>query len=392
MGLVIIRHVQPLIHCVHMKRLLLLVLLSIIIFPVTAFAQEVKTVPVEALPPGQVAPAEIETIEIKAKITEIIEKYDIDGDFQAKFLAEADGKVYTVDTGEGYTKGLRYDLHEGQKVFLQVILSDGEISQVFLVDVWRIPALVLMFALFSVVILIVGRLRGLFALIGLLVTVGILFLFIFPSILAGHDAVLITVIGGIVILGVNMAFSHGLNRRTLAAYASTVIGLFLAWLFGSVFVDYSSLSGLASEEVIFLSFEMGDLILPQGLLLAGVILGAIGVLDDIAITQTEAVQEIRAADAKLSSKELYHRAMRIGRHHIASTVNTLVLAYVAVAMPLFLLFLIAPEIDFIRFINEELVAEEIVRTLAGTMALVLTVPISTFMAVRFGGSKECEHK
>ena len=116
-------------------------------------------------------------------------------------------------------------------------------------------------------------------------------------------------------------------------------------------------------------------------ILGGIILGAVGVLDDIAITQQETVFEIGSADPSLDKKELFKRAMNVGRHHIASVINTLVLAYVGVALPLFLIFMMNDTISITRFLNEEFVAEEIIRTLAGTSALILTVPIATWFAI-----------
>lgn len=127
--------------------------------------------------------------------------------------------------------------------------------------------------------------------------------------------------------------------------------------------------------------------MPAGLLLAGIILGAVGVLDDIAITQTETVAELHEANPKLSSSELFKRGMQVGRHHIASVVNTLVLTYAGVALPIFLLFALREDMGFMRLLNEEMIAEELVRTLAGTAALILLVPISTWFATRIYNNK-----
>ena len=326
---------------------------------------------------------EFQSEEVKARILEIVSTSEIEGIRQALFTAESEsGEQFIVNTRESLVEGLRYNIAAGDVVFLQILRSTetGEVSAAYLADVRRTTALLWMVILFAALIVAVGWIRGLLSLLGLAVTLLVLFLFIFPQILNGADAVLVTIIGSIVILGVNMHLSHGFNRSTLLAYASTIAGLVLVYVFASFFVGVADLSGLASEESILLFFHQQEVIIPAGILLAGIILGAVGVLDDIAVTQGETVVELMKANPSLDRRELFVRAMRIGRHHIASTVNTLVLAYVGVAMPLILLFLITPEIDAIRFLNEELVAEEIVRTLAGTMALVLTVPISTLFA------------
>lgn len=326
---------------------------------------------------------QFESEQVTAHVTEIVSDSEIDGIRQMLFKAESEeGEEFSINTQESFTEGLRYNIKVGDVVYLEVIreADSGDVTAAFLANVRRTSSLAWMAVLFCLLIVAVGWLRGLSSLLGLAVTFGVLFLFIFPQIIHGADAVLVTIIGSVVILAVNMHLSHGFNRGTLLAFCSTVVGLALAYVLAKIFVGVADLSGLASEEAILLYFHSEQVIVPSGILLAGIILGAVGVLDDIAVTQGEAVAELEKANPDLDRKELFIRAMRLGRHHIASTVNTLVLAYAGVAMPLLLLFMITPEIDLLRFINEEPVAEEIVRTLAGTMALVLTVPIATLFA------------
>lgn len=323
---------------------------------------------------------EVESKEVVAVVQSILVDEEVDGQRQMQFVAEADSQRYTINTADSYVEGLRYNIKEGDKIYVQVIEADGELIGAFLVDVVRTSRLMWLALFFAVVVIAVGLWRGAASLLGLLITFAVLFLVVFPSIIAGRDPVLMTVIGSIIILAVNMHLSHGFNKRTVYAYSSTIIGLILAYVFATVFVGFTNLSGLASEEAALLFFQGEYVNWPQGILLAGIILGAVGVLDDIAITQSEVVSELKEADEKLSRKELFTRAMKIGRHHIASTINTLVLAYAGVAMPLLLLFMITQGVTPLRFLNEEPVAEEIVRTLAGTMALILTVPISTWLA------------
>lgn len=328
--------------------------------------------------------------EVLAKVIEIVSESEVDGIAHALFRVQVDsGEEFLINTQESRVEGLRYKIKEGDHVFLQVIRNrdSGETMSVFLIDVKRTSALYWMIGLFIALVLLIGRWRGLAALFGIGVTIAILFGFIFPLILGGSDPVLVTVIGGITILAVNMHLSHGFNKGTLLAFLSTVIGLALVAVFAYVFVGISHLSGLASEEAVLLYFFDTDLIVPKGILLAGIILGAVGVLDDIAVTQSETVHELKKVNPDLSRSELFVAAMRVGRHHIASTVNTLVLAYAGVAVPLILLFLVTPEINAARFLNEEAVFEEIVRTIAGTMGLILTVPLATWLAT-FGSSHD----
>lgn len=323
---------------------------------------------------------EVESREVRAEVVSIESEEEVDGIQQMIFIAEVDGQQYRINTAESYVEGLRYNLKEGDKIYIQIIEADNEVVGVFLVDVVRTTRLLWVVLLFIAVVVAVGLWRGVASLAGLAVTFAVLFAFVFPAIIAGRDPVLVTVIGSVVILAVNMHLSHGFNRRTFYALGATIIGLVLALVFAKLFVGFTNLSGLASEEAALLFFSAEHVLWPQGILLAGIILGAVGVLDDIAITQSEVVAELKDADKKLSRKELFVRAMKIGRHHIASTINTLVLAYAGVAMPLLLLFLITQGITPLRFLNQEQVAEEVVRTLAGTLALILTVPISTWLA------------
>jgi len=383
-----------------MKKIICIIFLSVFVFPVNVFAQAPEEISLEEqLETLKNLETELEEIsgqldefsqpidtsnvgseEVRARITEISFDEIVDDNRQMVFTAEADGMKYIVDTRVSLLEGLRHNLHVGDEVYLQVIQKDGSVTSVFLIDVVRTTNLFWLAVLFSLVIIVIGRWRGVASLAGLVITFVVLFALIVPSILAGKDPVFITIIGSLIILAVNMHLSHGFNKGTLYAFGSTVIGLALVWVFSNAFVAFAKLTGLASEEAILLQFHSETVSAPAGILLAAIILGAVGVLDDIAITQSETVAELREANPNLHQKELFTAAMRIGRHHIASTVNTLVLAYAGVALPLLLLFVHTQGVDVFRFLNEELVAEEIIRTLAGTLALVLTVPISTWLA------------
>lgn len=322
-----------------------------------------------------------ESRETEATILSIEQDRLIDGKRQVIFEARTeDGERVRVDTTEGYTDGVRYRLAPGTRVVLQIVKAEDGTATVFLVDVVRTRTLLLIALLFILCTILVGWVRGALSLLGLGVTLGILFGGVFPAILTGAPPLPITIGGAVAILAVNMHLSHGWNRRTLVAFAATVAGLLLAFLSAEAFVWLANLSGIASDDAALLFFQAEHAKDATGILLSAIILGAVGVLDDIAITQGEAVSELHHANAKLSVRELFTRAMRIGRHHIASTVNTLVLAYVGASMPLFLLFLSNADLTAWQFINTEGVAEEIVRTLAGTTALILTVPIATFLA------------
>lgn len=339
----------------------------------------------EALSEGSRLP-DVYSEEVRGTIVNILSETEVDGVRNAIFAVQVGEDMHEIDTSLSLLDGLRYRIEVGNEVYIQRIFADGELMQVFLVDIVRTPNLLWIIVAFALMSIAVGGWRGLSSLFGLAITLGVLFFFVLPLILKGYDPVMITVFGSAVILAVNMHLSHGFSRGTALAYGATLCGLVLAWFFGGAFVAFAKLSGMGGEDAILLQYQQSSIGAPTGILLAGIILGAVGVLDDIAITQAETVSELREANANLDRKELFKRAMRVGRHHIASTVNTLVLAYAGVALPLLLLFLVNPDVSGIRLLNEEMIADEVVRTLAGTMALILTVPIATWFATY--GKKE----
>jgi uncharacterized membrane protein len=239
--------------------------------------------------------------------------------------------------------------------------------------------------LFVVVIVAVSRWKGVRSLVGLCVSLYVITQFILPMILSGADAVLVTILGAFALLSVTEYLIYGWTAKTHAAVLGILISLIITGVLSVVFVNATRLTGYGSEEVSYLQTS-GATIDPRGLLLAGILIGALGVLDDVTISQASSVFELSGANPTLGVRELYRRAMNIGRDHIASTVNTLVLAYVGASLPLFLLFAIYPQ-PFGQIINIEFVTEEVMRTLIGSLGLVLAVPITTVLAGMLTGRK-----
>jgi uncharacterized membrane protein len=251
-------------------------------------------------------------------------------------------------------------------------------------DVQRGFPLALLAGIFALAVIVVGRLRGLMALIALAVSFGVLTLFILPAILHGDDPLLVAVVGGSAIMLIALYMCHGVNARTSVAVIGTLCSLFLIGVLGSVFISWAHLTGNTSDETgLIHSLYPGIQI--RGVLLAGVIIGSLGVLDDVTVTQVAAVWELKDADPGASRRKLYGAGMRIGRDHIASVVNTLVMAYAGAALPLLLLFSIARS-GVLQVADSELVAEEIVRTLVGSIGLVASVPLTTALAALVVGA------
>lgn len=246
-------------------------------------------------------------------------------------------------------------------------------------DRQRRPILLVVLVLFAVVVVALGRWRGLAALGGLAASVGVLLVFVLPAILDGRSPVLVAVVGAAAIAYVALYSAHGVNRMTTVALLGMLAALALTALLSSLVLAAAQISGFATEETILLSiFEGIDI---RGLVLAGTVLGAAGALDDVAVTQASAVWELRATNPTLDGPALFRSGLRIGRDHIASTVNTLLLAYAGAALPLLVLFVLAEQ-SLGTIANSEVVAIEILRTLVGSIGLVAAVPFTTWLAAR----------
>lgn len=251
----------------------------------------------------------------------------------------------------------------------------------YVVDVYRAESLLILFFLFIVIVLLFGRMRGLTSLIGLAFSIIVLAFYLVPRIASGHDPLVTSITGAVVIMFVSLYCAHGVSRRTSVALLSSFITLVISSLVALVFIEVSHLFGTGTEDALYLQIGLDQAINVKGLLLGGMIIGMLGVLDDITIGQAAAIDELRKANSQLTRQELYGRGLAIGREHIASLVNTLALAYAGVALPLFLLFSMnASGQPFWVVLNNESVAEEIIRSLVGSIALIVAVPLSTFLA------------
>ena len=246
----------------------------------------------------------------------------------------------------------------------------------------RKSALLLLTTVFAVAVVILGGLRGASALAGLASTVLILGFYTLPALLEGQSALPIACVTAALIAVVALYTSHGLNPMTTVAVVGTLLALGLTVALGQVFIELTQLSGFATEESFFIE-GVGNVDV-RGLLLAGLVIGALGALDDMTVTQASVIFELRRSNPSSSRRQLFNSGMRVGRDHVASTVNTLFLAYVGAALPLLLLFSVG-QLPAVDVANSEIVATEIVRTLVGSIGLVASVPLTTWLAVRVVG-------
>lgn len=270
-----------------------------------------------------------------------------------------------------------------------VKIPDGEHSTYYISDFNRMPWLAILVVIFFVAAVICGRWRGITSLAGLISTIGILLLYIVPRIIAGDSPTITVLIGATAIILVSMFFAHGFNRSTGIAVLSTFGTLLFAVGFATFAVKFANLFGTGSEEALFIQLHNAAQLDIHGVLLGGIIIGTLGVLDDITTAQTTTAKELFDARPTMRFAELFTRAMRVGREHIASLVNTLVLAYAGASFPLFLLLYATQDTQPLWVVlNSQQMAEEIVRTLVGSTTLVLAVPLSTALAAYFYTKKK----
>jgi uncharacterized membrane protein len=294
----------------------------------------------------------------------------------------------TVEVTTGKDQGRRFvevvqpdsprQLDQGQGVVVAYAPDAPRDLQYSVTDVDRRMPVAILAGIFALAVVAVGRMRGVMALIALAASFVVLTVFILPAILQGSNPLVVAVVGASAIMLMALYLCHGLTARTSVAVLGTLISLLLIGLLGSAFIGWASLTG-NTDDYTGLIHGLYPNIDMSGLLLAGVIIGSLGVLDDVTVTQTSAVWELHQADPKMGPRALYRAGIRIGRDHIASVVNTLVLAYAGAALPLLLLFSIA-ESSVGTVANSELVAQEIVRTLVGSIGLVASVPVTTALA------------
>jgi uncharacterized membrane protein len=277
----------------------------------------------------------------------------------------ASGRAASLGVGSTVVLGHQPDVPGFEYVFL---------------DADRRTPLVWLTVVFVAAVILLGRWRGLSALVGLAATLLVLFLFVVPAILDGRDPLTVSLVGSVVIAFAALYLSHGVGLQTTVALLGTVGGLVCTAILASVFMGLAHITGLASEEALFLT-ALGTNIDLRGLILGGMMIGALGAIDDMTVTQAAAVWELRAADPSMTPRKLHRAGMRIGRDHVASTVNTLVLAYAGASMPVLILFVLSGQ-PIWTVASGEIVATEIVRTLVGSVGLVASVPITTWLAAR----------
>jgi uncharacterized membrane protein len=266
----------------------------------------------------------------------------------------------------------------GQRVRLSILDQAGQPTFYNIRDLERGRPMVALAALFVVAVIAFGRWQGVRSLIGLACSFAVIVGFVVPAILRGRGPVPVALVGALAIMLASLYLSHGVGRKTTAAVVGTALALALTGALTAGFVELAALTGLASEDALNASFQVGGISL-QGLLLAGIILGGLGVLDDVTVSQASLVFELRRADPAATLAELVRSGLAVGRDHVAASVNTLFLAYAGASLPLLVLFVSGGD-ALGTVATSEAVAVEVVRTLCGSVGLIAAVPLTTVLA------------
>ena len=289
------------------------------------------------------------------------------------------GQTFSVTYGKTQVRSDETRFKVGDQVYIMIGQGpDGSLKATY-TDFDRTGVLLLLLLVFVLAVLAMGRWKGFGSLVSLCFSMFIILAYIIPHVLAGDDPVQVSLIGSGILLGVSLYMTYGWNLKTHASVISMVITLLITGLLTALFVDMAHLTGYGDENALYLIQLSSVQINPQGLLLGGMIIGTLGILDDLVTSQSAAVVEIHGANPTLNFKQTFLRAIHIGQDHVAATVNTLVLSYTGASLPLLLVFTLAQG-SFQYLVNTEMLAEEIVRTLVGSLGLVAAVPISTLAA------------
>lgn len=296
---------------------------------------------------------------------------------QAKILkGERKGEVVRFENDHARMKegGARFILRitEGQDGTITYSVSDFE----------RRPAMAAFFVLFVFLVIGFGKMQGVRSLVSLGVSILVIFFVLIPLLLKGYSPVLVSTGVSAAILFFAIFFTHGFNRKSLIAFSGTVGAVIITGLLAWLATGMTHMTGFSSDDSVYLNFNTGGTLDFVGLYLASIMIGMLGVLDDISITQVAVVRELYGVAPHLSKREIFSSAIRVGKEHVGALVNTLVLAYVGVALPSVLYFATSTS-GIGHLINMEMFASEIMRTILGSIGLILTVPITTILAVIF---------
>jgi uncharacterized membrane protein len=238
----------------------------------------------------------------------------------------------------------------------------------------------------GLVIWLSGR-QGVRAILSLGLSIGAIIFLLIPALLHGYNPALASLVISGLILSVSLFLTHGIKPRVIVTFFGTFGAVFLTCMIAWVWVEWMRFTGFSDDSSVYLNFATGGKLDLAGLLLGSIIIGLLGVLDDVSITQASVVQELKSANPNLGFGDLYKRALRVGKDHMGSLVNTLALAYVGTALPMLLLFSYSKS-SLWTLLNQEVIAAEILRIIVGSIGLILAVPLTTALAAWYFKNQE----
>ena len=289
------------------------------------------------------------------------------------------GDVVTLEWGGRNALNAQGLLAPGNAVLVSQ-RRDGDVRQYAIEEVVRLPSLLPLAALLLVLLLVVARWKGIAALVGLAMSVAVFLLAIVPAVQRGEDPLVSTLIGSLAVVGVAVFVVHGPNRKSLAALVGTAVSLGAVLMLSAGTLVLAHITGLGSEEAVFLAVGSGGTIDLHRLVLAGIVVGSLGALVDMGIGQASATMELAAADPTFEGRRLYASALNVGRDHIGSLVNTLALAYFGGALPSIVLLSLG-NAPLILALNGETITGSLIAILVASVGLVVSVPVTTAVAV-----------
>lgn len=325
---------------------------------------------------------------VRARVTKILEEGQITlGENTQPY------QLLRVELLEGQYQGIPMDIDYGKRqlrndnnrftpgdeVFVTLGKTPDGVLTAYYTDYVRTNALLILLGVFVVSILVMARRKGLGSLLALAFSMVVIVGYIIPHILAGEDPLRVSLIGSSILLGVTLYLTYGWNLKTHSSVLSMILALLLTGAFSTFFVWLTRLNGSGDENAMFLIQFAPVQINLRGLMLGGMMIGALGVLDDLVTSQSSAVFELYDANPALGFWPTFEKAMHIGQDHVAATVNTLVLAYTGASLPLLLLFTLGSG-NYGFLFNVEFMAEEVVRMLVGSLGLMAAVPIASLIA------------
>lgn len=330
----------------------------------------------------------------RGKITRILETEDLENPTTG---IQTMRQVLEIQVTQGPDRGFTFTAERhfnkanqeqafrvGEQVLVQSFTNEEGQTRFTLIDRYRLGTIFWVIIVFVLMVLILSGLRGLSSFLAMILGLATLILFVVPNILAGQNILILTFFTSVGIMSITLFLAHGFLKRTAVALLGTVITIFLATFLAIFIVNITNLGGLGTDDAFQLMGNRvtGDLNL-RGLLLSGIIIGMLGVLDDVTTAQAVAIEEISKANPQLDFKELFVRGFNIGREHIISMVNTLSFAYIGTSLPLVIVTIIFRHNNLWVILNSEVIAEEVVRTLVGSMSLLMAMPITTVLASWF---------